>query len=237
MTLPQKSKSVILLRKIINSFKISIINRIFTGLIVIIPLGVTFYVVQFLYFLLSNKLGPLTKKVFYNVPEYFVPGISLILIILGIFFLGLLTNMYVGRKLFYLFESILERIPFIKTIYNATKQIVAVFTKTKEEKDKSGPAIFIDFPFPGVKNIALVTNNIEIEGLGSFTTVFVPTTPNPTSGYFELVPQDSVSGEVEIPMDEIVTMILSGGVVTPEILKAKSDTTQEIQKIDEYDAE
>ncbi len=233
MTPSLKIRILILFRRFLKGLKNSIINRIFTGLIVIIPLGVTFYVVQFLYLLLYNKLGPLTKKVFYKVPDYFVPGVSLSLIVLTIFLLGILTNMYIGRRLFYFFESILEQIPFIKTVYNATKQIVAVFTKTKEEKSQSGPAIFIDFPFQGVKNIALVTNNIEVEGLGSFKSVFVPTTPNPTSGYFELVPQDSVSSEVEIPMDEIVTMLLSGGVVTPEILKVKSDMLSEIKKDNE----
>lgn len=227
MTPSLKLRLFVLFKRFFRGLKSSIINRIFTGLIVIIPVGVTFYVIQFLYLLLYNKLGPLTKKVFYTVPDYFVPAISLILIVSGIFFLGVITNMYIGSRLFYLFESILERIPFIKTVYNATKQIVAVFTKAKEEKSKSGPAIFIDFPFSGVKSIALVTNNVEIEGLGSFTTVFVPTTPNPTSGYFELVPKDAVRDEMEIPMDEIVTMLLSGGVVTPEILKADSDRRQE----------
>ncbi len=237
MTLSLKLRFIVLLKRFFRGLKSSIINRIFTGLIVIIPLGVTFYVIQFLYFLLYNKLGPLTKKIFYTVPDYFVPAISLTLIILGIFFLGVITNMYIGSRLFYLFESILERIPFIKTLYNATKQIVAIFTKTKEEKSKSGPAIFIDFPFPGVKNIALITNSVEIEGLGSFTTVFVPTTPNPTSGYFELVPKDDVGNEMEIPMDEIVTMLLSGGVVTPEILKADSDILQELKKIEKKHAD
>ncbi|MGC8738190.1 MAG: DUF502 domain-containing protein [Candidatus Hydrogenedens sp.] len=232
-----KLRLIILLKRLFRAIKTSIINRIFTGLIVIIPVGVTFYVIQLLYLLLHNKLGPLTKKIFYTVPDYFVPAISLILIILGILFLGVITNIYVGSRLFYLFESILERIPFIKTIYNATKQIVSVFTKAKEEKQKSGPAIFIDFPFPGVRSIALVTNSVEIEGLGSFKTVFVPTTPNPTSGYFELVPQDSVGDEMEIPMDEIVTMILSGGVVTPEVLKADSYMQQELQKIEKKHAD
>lgn len=232
-----KIRLIVFLRRFIRGLKNSIINRIFTGLIVVIPLGVTFYVVQFLYLLLYNKLGPLTKKMFYDVPDYFVPGISLLLIILGIFLLGLLTNMYIGRKLFYFFESILERIPFIKTVYNAMKQIVTVFAKVKEEKEKSGPAVFVDFPFQGIKSIALVTNEVNIEGLGLFKTVFVPTTPNPTSGYFEIIPHDCVSSEAEIPMEEIVTMVLSGGVVTPEILKAKSDIQSEIRKVSEENAE
>lgn len=237
MTPSLKLRLIILMKRFLRRLKSSILNRIFTGLIVIIPVGVTFYVIQFLYLLLYNKLGPLTKKIFYTVPDYFVPAVSLVLIILGIFLLGVVTNMYIGSRVFYLFESILERIPFIKTVYNATKQIVAVFTKAKEEKSKSGPAIFIDFPFSGVKNIALVTNTVEIDGLGSFKTVFVPTTPNPTSGYFELVPLDSAGDEVEIPMDEIVTMLLSGGVVTPELLKVDSDILQELQKVEKKHAD
>ncbi len=174
--------------------------------------------------------------VYDKVPEYFIPVVSLLLIILGIFFLGVVTNLYIGRKIFYLFENILESIPVIKTVYNATKQIVAVFTKAKEEKQKSGPSIFIDFPFVGVKNIALVTNEVEVQGLGRFKTVFVPTTPNPTSGYFQLVPEECISGEEEIPMDEIVTMLLSAGVVTPEKLKVELDAKQEINKTSNEDA-
>jgi len=225
-----RKKLIIYVKRFLKTLKNSILNRIFTGLIVILPLGVTFYVVQFFYSILSNRLSPLTKKVFSQVPDYLVPLLSLSIIILGIFILGLLTNMYIGRRLFYLFENILEHIPFIKTIYNATKQIVVVLTKAREEKKKSNLAIFIDFPFPGVKNIALVTNQIDIKGLGSFTTVFVPTTPNPTSGYFELVPKECVTGEVEVPMDEVITMILSGGIVTPEMLKVEQETTKLSQR-------
>ncbi len=162
MQISIKSRLIIYFRKFLRGLKTTIINRLFTGLIVIIPLGVTFYVIQFIYSLLSKKLTPLTSKLFVydKVPEYFIPVVSLLLIILGIFFLGVVTNLYIGRKIFYLFENILESIPVIKTVYNATKQIVAVFTKAKEEKQKSGPSIFIDFPFVGVKNIALVTNEV-----------------------------------------------------------------------------
>ncbi len=72
--------------------------------------------------------------------------------------------------------------------------------------------------------------------MGRFKTVFVPTTPNPTSGYFQLVPEECISGEEEIPMDEIVTMLLSAGVVTPEKLKVELDAKQEINKTSNEDA-
>ncbi len=234
MSKPIKPKMKSFLNNIWNRIKAIFINRILTGLAVIIPLGVTFYIVQFFYFFLANRLTPLTRKYLTNVPEYVVPISSIIFLLLGIYLLGFLTNLYIGSKLFSLFEWFLEKIPFIKTLYVSMKKIVSIFTQKKEEEETvtSGPVVFIDFPFPGAKNIAFVTNDIEIEGLGKFKTVFVPTVPNPTSGYFQLVPHDFVYDKSPLPIDEATTMILSAGFVTPESLKVKEDNQQPQERAD-----
>ncbi len=231
----KKSRLKSFFSNLISNIKTIFINRILTGLAVIIPLGVTFYIVQFFYFFLANRLTPLTRKYLTNVPEYVVPIASIVFLFLGIYLLGFITNLYIGSKLFSLFELFLEKIPFIKTLYVSMKKIVSIFTQKKEEGEEaatSGPVVFIDFPFPGAKNIAFLTNDIEIEGIGKLKTVFVPTVPNPTSGYFQLVPHEFVYEKTQIPIEEVTTMILSAGFVTPESLKVKEDSPQTQEKAD-----
>lgn len=226
------------MRKILSSIRNIFLNRILTGLIVIIPLGITFYVIQFIYYLLVIRLVPLTSKVFYQVPPLLVPIASLLVIVISIFLLGFLANALVGRKIISLFENLLERIPIIKTIYSATKQIVSIFTKqrveeTSTDKTIEGSAIFVDFPHVGVKSVAIVTNKVTINGLGEFVSVFVPTTPNPTSGYFQLIPKHLCLEDIDLPFNEVVTMLLSGGFVSPEKLSVKDTSNKGTNEIEQ----
>lgn len=201
------------------------LNRVLAGVVLIVPIGVTYYVVMFVYSILLIKVTPLGGRLFDKVPTYFAPLASISIILLVIFALGLLTRFVIGRKVVSLIEWILEKIPVIKTIYGAVKKIVEVFLSTSSEGKEKKIAVIIDFPFQGVKSVGIVTNRIEIDGIGECYTLFVPTVPNPTSGYFEMVPVDKVSEGVDASTEEIISMLLSGGVVTPEAMRV-SDASE-----------
>ncbi len=203
-----------------------ILNRVLAGVVVIVPLGVTYYVVMFVYSLLIVRVSPLGSKLFVDVPQYFAPIATIFLIMIGILLLGFFTRLVVGRRIVSLVETILEKIPVIKTIYNAVKKILEVFLRTSTEVGETQKfAVIIDFPFPGVKSVGIVTNKVEIEGIGKCYTLFVPTVPNPTSGYFEIVPVNKISAELSVSTEEIVSMLLSGGVVTPDSMRVDESTT------------
>lgn len=215
-----------LVSKFLRALYNLILNRVLAGIVVIVPLGVTYYVVMFVYSLLIVRISPLGSKLFVDVPPYFAPLATILLIMIGIFLLGFLTRLVVGRKIVSLVETILEKIPVIKTIYNAVKKILEVFLKTSSEVGETQKfAVVIDFPYPGVKSVGIVTNKVEIEGIGKCYTLFVPTVPNPTSGYFEIVPVNKISAELSASTEEIVSMLLSGGVVTPDSLRVDESTT------------
>ncbi len=212
-----------ILSKFLSGLYNLILNRILAGVVLIVPLGVTYYVVLFVYSYLVTRITPLGSRIFYKVPPYFAPVASILLIIVIIFLLGFLTRLVIGRKVVSLVEKFLEKIPVIKTIYNSTKKIIEVFLRTSVGSDgKQKFAVTIDFPYKGVKSIGIVTNKIEVEGIGECYTLFVPTVPNPTSGYFEIVPVDKVSAEIPATTEEIISMLLSGGIVTPELMKTSN---------------
>ncbi|MCX8065641.1 MAG: DUF502 domain-containing protein [Candidatus Hydrogenedentes bacterium] len=208
-----------MLGKLIRLLYNLILNRVLAGLVLIVPLGVTYYVVVFVYSILIVRITPLGNRFFEKVPPYFAPLVSILLIVLGIFALGFLTRLVIGKKIVSLIESVFEKIPVIKTIYGAVKKIVEVILRTSTDSLEKKFVVTIDFPFRGVKSIGIVTNKIHVEGMGECYTLFVPTVPNPTSGYFIIVPVDKVTSEIMATTEEVVSMLLSGGIVTPEAMR------------------
>jgi uncharacterized membrane protein len=157
---------------------------------------------------------------FGTLPEYVVPLVSLALLFLFFYFLGLITSVLVGRKLVNLLESVIQRIPLVKTVYGASKQIVLSLS-AQDTGGNFESVVFVDFPHPGMKSLAFVTGRVEIEGEGEHLKLFVPTTPNPTSGYFELVRPERTL-RVEVSVEDAVALVISGGIVNPPNLVLES---------------
>lgn len=202
-------------------------RRLLSGILVIVPLGITAFVLNFLYGFTAGRLTPLVKQVFDPMPEYAVPVASLTILFLAVYLMGLIASVVVGRQIIGLFEGLLVRIPLVRTVYGASKQMVQTLSFQGEgEHIKS--VVFIDFPHAGMKALAFVTGRVVLEDADTGTTTeyykaFVPTTPNPTSGYFELIPPDDIT-ESDITVEEAVTFVMSGGLVAPDSLKKRSGT-------------
>ncbi|HPO14907.1 MAG TPA: DUF502 domain-containing protein [Candidatus Hydrogenedentes bacterium] len=186
------------------------------GLLLVVPLGVTAYVLYFCYSLTAAYLAPFIRKYLFTLPEYMIVPISVVLFCAFLYLAGLLARVYAGRKLIGLTEMLLRHIPLVKSIYGASKQVVEVIS-IQESGGNYQSALLVDFPRPGMKAFAFVTGKILVNGNQEYYKVFVPTTPNPTSGYFELV-EPSLVAQSTLEMEDIVKSVVSAGILTPEVV-------------------
>lgn len=199
-----------------------------TGLVAIIPLWITWLVLSFLFFTLSEIGTPVFRTLAERLgPEYpFVVRIldskttlsiiSVALVLFFLVFLGWFTTNFIGRRLFQLFEALFHRIPLVKTIYGSVKKLIAVLGD--KPKGNVQRVVLINFPSPEMKTVGLVTRTMRDKTTGrELAAVYVPTTPNPTSGYLEIVPVENVVS-TDWTMDEAMAFIVSGGAIAPETI-------------------
>ena len=192
----------------------SIKRRIFAGLIAIVPIAVTFWILKFLFIFLDGFAAPLLKQV-----DIEIPGLGIILTLLFIFILGILITNVLGKTIFSWGEKILDKLPFVNTIYNTIKQITSAFSSSTVKSFEQ--VVFIQYPRKGLWTMCFVTNQSKNENGESFYHVFVPTTPNPTSGVFIIVPQkDAIHPEISV--EDGLKAIISGGILDSGISLSKN---------------
>ncbi len=190
-------------------------NYFFTGILSIIPLAITYFIISKLFTLFSN---PGKKIVTYLFPGITVPYIDMIigfmLTILFIYIVGLIVSNVLGKKFYKFFESILNRIPMVNYIYNTIKQITETLTASQKHAFKK--VVFIEYPKADIWTIALVTGESKDKEGSKYYQVFLPTTPNPTSGFMLYIKQENVK-DTNLSVDEGLKIVISGGMLAPEI--------------------
>ncbi|MBN2539302.1 MAG: DUF502 domain-containing protein [Deltaproteobacteria bacterium] len=201
-----------------------------TGIAAIIPVGVTFYVL-YLIIGMMNKLVRIIPARFHpdQLVSFHIPGLGVIITLILIFIIGLLTKSYLGTKLVSFGERLVGKIPLVRGIYNALKQLVDAVFSDKGQSFKK--AVLIEYPRKGLYSIAFVTGvsrgEVQVKTSQKCVNVFVPTTPNPTSGFYIMVPEgDMIS--LDMTVEEAFTLIISGGIVSPEDVQQKSDKGEEV---------
>lgn len=212
----------------------SVRGRLLAGALIIIPIAITGWLVSVVYGAALWAGKPLVHwfirgmQLVFNLdePQRLGPAenvVAVLLTLVMLYVLGVLGSNVVGRRLIALAESLLERIPFVDTIYTSTKRMLQSLTGPPGAADGSGQVVvLIDFPTPPLKVIAFMTNTITDRNTGQrYATVFVPTTPNPTSGYMELVPIESVQA-TDWTMEQALTTILSGGASSPNVVTLRA---------------
>jgi len=146
--------------------------------------------------------------------DWVIPGAGLAALFLLLYMVGFLTSATIGKRFVGLFDRFLEKVPISRTIYTASKQIVKTFGA--EGKSRFRRVVLIPYPAKPLTAIAFVTNTYEDETTGrEMTCVFLPTTPNPTSGFFLIVPSDEVR-DLSLDVEKGVGLIMSGGILLPE---------------------
>ncbi|MCF6253215.1 MAG: DUF502 domain-containing protein [Thiomicrorhabdus sp.] len=204
------------------------------GLLVWLPLGVTIVIIKFLVDLFDKSLLLLPPE--YR-PEAMIgmdiPGFGVLLSLTLILLTGVVVANFLGSKVIQVWESFLSRIPLVRSIYNAAKQISqAVFGAGDQTFQK---VYLIQYPRVGLWTLAFQTSNLQGEAqqktqMSNVVNLFVPTTPNPTSGFFIMASKDDII-ELNIKVEEALKMVISGGVIVPDIPeKAKLDVSKESQQ-------
>lgn len=195
------------------------------GIIAVIPIWVTWLLVEFLFRTLSSSGQPLIDQVAEWVRPWSVSiaawlekplvpeALAVIAMIVGLALIGWLTTRVAGQRLMAYFDALVKRIPIVKMVYGGVKQLIA---SLQARPDGVQRVVLIDFPSPEMKTVGLVTRTFEDADTGrKLAAVYVPTTPNPTSGYLEIVPIERITS-TSWTVDEAMNFIISGGTVAPK---------------------
>lgn len=194
-------------------------GRFFAGMVIAAPIAVTFLILQFL-------IGEIDKRVVPLIPaalnpetylKYAVPGFGLIVLVVFLTILGGIATNLIGRSVISVGDRILSQVPIVRSLYSAFKQLVEVFAK--DNTDQFSEVVLIEYPKTGTWCLGFVSSPAKGEigvTLGAeYLGVFVPTTPNPTSGFLMYVDAKEVI-RLKMTVEEGAKMILSAGLVVPE---------------------
>lgn len=191
-------------------------KRFIAGILIILPAYITYFVIKTLFNFVGGYFSPIVKKIIesngYTLPDLAVTILGLILTFIVLYFIGLFAANVVGGRIIHYFEMLVNKMPLIKTVYSSSKQIVQ--TATLPGKSAFKRVVLVDFPKPGWKAIGFLTGSTEVKGGGKKYMVFIPTTPNPTSGFLTLFEEKDIT-ETTLSVEEGIRVILSAGFLIP----------------------
>ena len=213
-----------------SEIKLSIFARFrryfLAGILVTSPILITVYVTWIIITFIDTQVAGIlpesldfTKKL-----PHQIPGLGLIISIIVITFIGAITPGFLGRTLLKVGERILDNTPVVRSIYGAIKQIMETVMSTNSESFRE--VVLVEYPRKGIWVIGFVTGETkgEVQTLNKDTliNVFIPTTPNPTSGFLLFLPKKDLI-YMNMKVEDAVKMVISGGIVTPKIKSLKSN--------------
>ncbi len=198
-----------------NTLHASLKRYFLTGLLVITPIWGTILILKTLFVTVDSILG--TALADLVLPDYYFPGLGIMALVLLILVAGVLATNFFGRRMVSRWEEFLDRVPIVRGIYATLKSMMDILSF--QQREKYDKVVMIQFPKDGNYALAFVTGETreEIQSLAPepLVHVFVPTSPNPTSGYFLLVPEKEVV-PVEMSVEEAMKLIVSGGFYSPQ---------------------
>ncbi|NLE94155.1 MAG: DUF502 domain-containing protein [Dehalococcoidia bacterium] len=182
-------------------------SHFLTGILVVVPLMATLLILKWLFEWVDDLLQPIIRGLAGR-PLY---GVGFVITLLIIYLSGLTTTHFGGQRLLSLVESIISRVPIVRPVYNGIKQVLESFAQPRETGFMQ--VVLIEFPRKGIRCIGFITNE-EYDATGQkLLNVFVPTAPNPTSGFLEIVREEDVT-RTDISVDDAIKMIVSAGRVS-----------------------
>ncbi len=207
---------------------------IITGLLIWIPLGITIFVMRVLVNLMDQSI--LLLPAAWRPEALFginIPGLGIVVSALIVFVTGFFLTNLAGNRLIKIWETFLDRIPLVRSIYSSVKQVTS--TVLSSDNNTFNEVLLIEYPRKGVWTICFKTSDSpnsfnEITG-EELITVFVPTTPNPTSGFILFVPRDEVK-KMDLDVEDALKLVMSLGVVTPDSLAKTSHEIEHSSKLE-----
>jgi len=189
-------------------------NYFITGIVVLVPIGITLYLTKF-FVSISSKLIPKEINPNHYLP-FSVPGLEILLAVIFISFIGYLSLSFIGKKILQLFNDLLKRIPILRTIYSAIGQMTETLAPKKNSKKS---VVLIEYPRKGSWAVGFATKDnkgeISTKTNKNLVNVFVPTTPNPTSGFLLMFPKEEII-YLDMNFEEASKFIVSAGTSNPK---------------------
>ncbi len=190
-------------------------KRFVSGLLIMLPLFITIVILRFLFRITAGIFAPILLYFFPTLPVWLKFLSSFGVLVAVIYLLGLVTGHFLGRWFWNRFEQALLRIPLLKSIYGASRDMVHVFSNQSRAGFKE--VVLVEFPRAGMKAVGFITGSITDDSGRLCYKVFIPTTPNPTTGFLEIIEQSEVV-RCNLTVEEGIRMIMSGGILGPEVL-------------------
>jgi uncharacterized membrane protein len=191
----------------VKKLKVFFKKYFITGLLVIIPVWATYYVLSALLSVIDGMLGDL--------PQYVIglkfPGLGILTLIVFVLFIGMLSANYLGSRVVRISDDLLHRVPLVRGVYFTVKQVMETFSM---KQNFHGVAL-VEYPRKGCYSIGFMTGEVpgeEVKLSGTHVTVFVPTTPNPTAGFLLVLPQSEVT-QLDMSVEQGMKFIISLGLV------------------------
>ncbi len=211
-----------LVNKVLGSLRLHFLS----GVLVVVPIILTYIVLKFLFESLDGILQPILERVL----GYSIYGLGVFTTILLIILAGILTRNFIGARLYKVGDRILVRMPIIRPIYSAAKQLLEAVTMPTMDSFKE--VALVEYPRRGAFALGFISNRIKIDSGGSlkkYVSVFVPSTPTPVSGMVIVLPEEDVH-PVQMTIEEGVKFLVSGGVASPALIHGKNIPAIENEK-------
>lgn len=201
-----------------NNFQRDLRNHLISGLFVLVPLWVTYVVVVAIFNAMASVLQPIVSRLLNGAPYWVELLISILAFILLVLVVGIVAGRVVGQRFLSWGESFILKIPVIKAIYSAAKQVVDAVSVPNRKTFKS--VVVLEYPRPGIKVVGFLTGMTADEAGEQWCRIFIPMSPLPTSGFLHLVPIREVR-MTDLTVEDAFKMLISGGVIAPDKLETR----------------
>ncbi len=189
-------------------------TRLLGGLLLIVPVGVTFLILKAIF----DFLDPLLK----DFMDQFItvyPGMGIVALTIVVYLAGVLATQVVGKRIIDVGINVVDRIPVVSGVYRAARQATDVFSNVAAGDGRYSSVVLVEFPGYGLTSVGLVTGKIKDQKGNELLAVYMPTSPFPTSGFLVILPEDQVT-PTDLAVDDAIKMIVTAGVVVPQSIDA-----------------
>ena len=192
-----------------NSLIQNLRSKLLTGIITLLPLYLTYIVLKFFFKTLNDISEPILNRL--NIE---IPFLGIFLTLLLVLSIGIAVTNFLGKKFFEIGEKIVKKVPLVSSIYLSIKQILDTITNSSTDEFKG--TVYIQYPRKGLWTMAFISGESISESGKTFFHLFVPTTPNPTSGFFLMIPKEDAI-ESNMSVEDGLKTIISGGLLAPKL--------------------
>jgi len=185
----------------------------FAGILAVVPLGLTFLILRFIYYFTVGRITPYVTQWFPEYPNYLIAPISVILIVIFVYLVGLFSSFFLVRQFLSIFEKVIKKIPIVKTIYNSAKQMTVSFVE-QFSSNHTRSIVIVPFPHDNIYTMGLLLGKIRLPDGQEYYRIFIPTTPNISVGILQFYPADKIF-KCPITMEQAIEIIVSSGASIP----------------------